>query len=110
MKPSVTFDEDLVTSHRENGSIEMVAWKELTAVDIVTTDAGPYECDVYFVLHGHGRGCVVAHEAAGCTELLEQLQKLPGFDNQAVIEAMGCATNARFQIWCKDNAEAPTST
>jgi len=32
----------------------------------------------------------------GADKLLEALQKLPGFDNEAVINAMGSTGNARF--------------
>jgi hypothetical protein len=103
-KPFVSFDERLVTCRRLDGTTEEVTWDELVAVEILTTDAGPFVCDVFFVLHGDDQGCMVPQEAEGCKELLERLQKLPGFNNQAVIDAMGCTSNARFSAWKKENA------
>lgn len=94
-----SFDDKFVRCQRADGTTEEVSWDELVAVEILTTDAGPFVCDVFFVLHGRERGCVVPQEAEGCTELLERLQKLPRFNNQAVIDAMSCATNARFRAW-----------
>src|SRR5581483_6670864 len=82
-KAFVSFDDKLVYYHRPDGAKEEVSWSELAAVEILTTDAGPFLCDVFFVLHGNERGCVVPQEAEGCNELLERLQQLPGFDNQA---------------------------
>ena len=32
-------------------------------------------------------------------ELLSRLQQLPGFDNEAVIKAMGSTNNAKFLCW-----------
>jgi hypothetical protein len=100
----VTFDDKLVRCHHPNGTKEEVSWDELSAVEIFTTDAGPFVCDVFFVLHGNARACVVPQEAEGCKELLERLQRLPGFNNQAVIDAMCCTSNARFQAWQKVSA------
>ena len=105
-KAVVSFDDKLVRCHRPDGNTEEVSWDELSAVEILTTDAGPFVCDVFFVLHGDERGCVIAQEAEGCKELLERLQKLPGFNNQAVIDAMCCTSNARFSAWQKESASA----
>jgi hypothetical protein len=105
-KEFVSFDELRVTWHRPDGTTEEVSWDELSAAEIVTTDARPFVCDVYFVLHGNDRRCVVPHEAQGCKGLLERLLKLPGFNNQAVIDAMFCTSNARFSLWQRENAPA----
>jgi len=102
----VSFDDELVRCQRPGGTTEEVSWDELAAVEILSTDAGPFVCDVFFVLHGNERGCGIPQEAEGCKELLERLQKLPGFNNQAVIDAMCCASNARFPAWQKESASA----
>jgi hypothetical protein len=78
--------------------VEKVTWDELLGVDVVTTDRGPFVEDFFFVLHGgDGRGCVVAQLLAD--ELLPRLQALPGFDNVALIRALGSTENARFLCW-----------
>ena len=84
-----------------NGIVESVTWDTLDEILIVTTDKGPYVEDVFWLL-GHresGRGIVIPNEAEGFKALLERLQRLPSFDNGAVIEAMGSVVNARFVAW-----------
>src|ERR1041384_6000918 len=96
-QPRIDVDDWGVTRWSDDIVVEDLAWNDLVGVDIVTTDQGPYLEDVFFVLHGtDGQGCVVPQELAMPAKLLERLQALPGFDNEKVIEAMGCAENARF--------------
>lgn len=76
-----------------------VKWEGLREVSIVTTAGGPFEDDVLFVLIGEGGTCIVPHSDPGCASLLERLQRLPGFDNEALIEAMGSPQAGRFVCW-----------
>jgi len=100
-KESVEFDDTMVRRRRVNGTVESITWDELDAIDIVTTDEGPYVDDVFFLLIGRdpSRGCAISNEAKGFPLLLARLQSLPGFDNGAVIRAMTTAVNARFVVW-----------
>ena len=107
-KAVVAFDERGVTCNRPDGTMEEVTWEELECVEIVTTDTGPFVEDVYWVLHGLERGCVVPDEAEGCKELLERLQRLPGFNNHAVMDAMSCTSNARFLVWERERMTTRT--
>lgn len=100
----VSLTESEVTCRRPDGSVENVAWDDLQRVEIVTTDEGPFLMDVFWVLHGTETGCVVPQGATGEQELLQQLQRLPGFQNAAVIEAMSCSDNRHFLCW--ENAVA----
>jgi hypothetical protein len=83
------------------GKTEQVPWSDLQRVEVVTTDAGPWSEDVFWLLHGSTGGCAVPQGASGHKRLLERLQALPGFDNEAVIRAMGSTSNARFEVWNK---------
>jgi hypothetical protein len=83
----VEFDEEGVTCTRPNGSTEHVPWSELRAVIIQTTGNGPFVDDLFWMLVGRKSGCMVPSEAQGCDRLLERLQRLPNFDNKAVILA-----------------------
>ena len=84
-----------------SGKTETVRWSDLQEVRILTTDEGPYVDDVIWMLLGKdGGGCAVPSETEGMKELLPRLQQLPGFDNEAVIKAMGSTNNARF-VCCK---------
>lgn len=64
-----------------------VRWADVTRVRIITTSAGPWGEDVYFVIDSSdGKGCVVPHEAAVRTKLLEEMQaRLAGVDDRKVI-------------------------
>ncbi len=98
-KAEVVFDELGVTSCWPDGTAQDIRWDELTAVDLVTTDVGPFLDDVFWVLRGEDRECVVPNGVEGCQELMQRLQELPGFNSQAVIDAMCCTSNARFFAW-----------
>jgi len=100
----VDFDEDMISVIHEDGTRESVKWSELSAVVIKTTDQGPLVEDVFFILIGkdHQSGCVVPQGAIGEKELFSALQdRLPGFDNEKVIEAMSSTDNHSFLIWSK---------
>jgi hypothetical protein len=97
----VECSETGVTCNRPDGTMEKVDWGDLQRVEIVTTDEGPWSPNVFWVLHGSESGCLVPQGATGDKELLKRLEDLPGFDNDAFIRAMGCASNERFLVWSK---------
>lgn len=100
----VEFDEDAVTCTRRNGVVERVRWVELRAVLIQTTSDGPWVDDMFWVLVGKDGGCVVPSEAVGCRQLMERLQQLPGFDNDAVIEAVKLTEDQTLLCWHRPDA------
>ena len=97
----VSITDEVVTRIRPDGVEETIRWDALYEVSILTTDEGPIKEDVFFLLIASdgNSGCVVPQEAAGCDLLLQRLQNLPGFDNEAVIKAMGSTSNAKFLCW-----------
>lgn len=103
-RATVTCDDDAVACRRPDGLVETVRWANLRIVVIQTTDAGPAVDDVYWVLYGGESGCVVQSEAEGMNLLLERLQRLPGFDNHAVIQAMSCTESQTFVCWKRPEA------
>ena len=74
---------------------------DLMEVYIKTTDKGPMACDVFFVLKTSKRKIVIPQDLQGCDQLLNKLQELEDFDHQAVIEAMSCFGNNKFNCWKK---------
>jgi hypothetical protein len=96
---TVSFDDEIVTCRRSRGVEECVRWSDLRQVSIETTDAGPAADDVFWVLQDGGAACVIPSESVGMPLLLERLQQLPNFDNEAVIRAMGCTENQQFVCW-----------
>jgi hypothetical protein len=98
----VVHDDKTIVVRQPDGTTEQLAWSDLGSVSVLTTDAGPDEDDLYWVLtHRDGRrGPVVPMDAVGEHELLKAMQRrLAGFDNMAVVEAMGSTRNASFVIW-----------
>lgn len=88
-----------VLCERPDGKVERVGWADLQRVEVVTTSDGPFAPDVFWVLHGTDGGCVVPQGATGDGHLLERLQALPGFDNEALIAAMSSTSRATFLCW-----------
>jgi len=87
----------------QDGTCETVTWDTMIRVEIMTTDEGPGSDDVFWVLHGEQGGCVIPSEAPGADALVPRLQALPGFDHEAMIEAMQSTQNARFLVWSREN-------
>jgi hypothetical protein len=101
----VSFDDRGYVCRWPGGSVASIAWAELLAVEICTTDQGPVRDDVFLVLRNAGGDCVISQADESTDQLLVRLQKLPGFDNEAVLAAMACIDNATFVCW-----EAPAGT
>ena len=95
-----------VKCRRPDQTVESVAWDDLQCVEVVNTDEGPFVADVFWVLHGSNSGCAIPQGATGESQLLERLQRLPGFDNGALINAMGVTTNQRSVCWRRHSASA----
>lgn len=81
------------------GGDTTLTWNDIQRITIRTTDGGPFLEDVFIVV-GTTNGHIYAipqSDADG--EVLAALQTLEGFDNEAVIRAMGSTTNAEFVLW-----------
>jgi hypothetical protein len=95
----VTFDSERIECRRSSGLVEGVSWDDLQTVGIRTTADGPFGVDLLWVLTGKAGGCIIPAEADGEREMLNRLQKLPGFDNLVFIEAMSCVEERSFVCW-----------
>jgi hypothetical protein len=103
----VVVDQVGVGRRLPDGRHEAVGWDDLVEVAIRTTPAGPWQEDMFFLLTGRdGGGVAVPQGEAVARDLLGWLQALPGFDNQQLVEAMGCAEDAMFVCWRRPD---PTS-
>ena len=101
-RETVQVDENGVL--RVDGPVrEQIKWDEVVEIRIITTDEGPFREDVFFALVGtNGKGCLVPHDAAARTKLLEELQvRFAGLDNVTLIKAMGSTSNDNFLVWKK---------
>ncbi|MGA9771217.1 MAG: hypothetical protein WBV94_19440 [Blastocatellia bacterium] len=100
----VTVTDTEISCTRPDGQTESVTWDELKAVVVHTTSEGPFTMDVFWLLAGEESGCFIPQGAKGEAALLERMQKLPGFDNEAFIEAMSSTEDDTFLCWRKDDA------
>jgi hypothetical protein len=97
---TIVIDDRGVRRTLANGSEEQVSWDGLLEVSVLTTSDGPFAEDVFFVLVGRDdTGCVIPQSSPESAQLLERLQRLPGFDNEAIIRAMSSTEDARFLCW-----------
>jgi hypothetical protein len=79
-----------------------IAWVDLVAVEIHTTAAGPAEDDFFWELRGgDGSTLTIGPQIAGVAGLVERLQRLPEFDNEAVVAASASTAEARFTCWAR---------
>lgn len=95
----VTADDGGIHCKRVNGTREDVQWNDINRVLIRTTDRGPFDDDVFFVIETRTTTLVIPQPANGSHALLARLQQLDGFNNEAVIESMSCCENKEFVCW-----------
>lgn len=98
----VTHDDKLITVNDGAGTVVSIAWSDIGNISVLTTDAGPFEADLFWIMTDRdGRqSLIVPMGADGEPALLKSMQtRLAEFDNMAVVEAMSSTSNAVFQIW-----------
>ena len=103
----VEFGDEGIRGRAPGAEPWSIPWRDLERVEIRTTDEGPFTADVFWVLHTASAARVVPQGATGERELFERLQALPGFDNGAVIAAMGSVENQSWVCWERGAAGAP---
>jgi hypothetical protein len=84
---------------RSDGSQNLLLHHELQRVEMFNED------EVYFLLIGPNASVVVSQRAQGADLLLRHLQKLPGFDNDAVVTAM--AVTGKQLCWQRPDEPTP---
>jgi hypothetical protein len=95
------WDDVRVRVRYPEGKVATVRWDDLTSVHLHTTDEGPWRPDVFWVLKDvDGVELIAPQGATGEDGFLAVLERrLAGFDDRAVIEAMGSTDNAVFTLW-----------
>ena len=95
----VSVKSDAIECRWPGRSTAVVPWDEVQRVLIRTTDKGPFDDDVFFVLETSTDSYVISQQAPGTEQLLGFLQELAGFDNMAFLMAMGYTENRDFLCW-----------
>lgn len=106
-KVIVSFDEARVRVRYPDDTTHTIAWDDVECIAIETNDSGPWAADVWWLLEGRDARVAYPQGATGDLDLLDVYPgRFPQFDHGAVVQAMGCATNARFVCWRRDDAQA----
>jgi hypothetical protein len=93
--------DDELSIQAPDGVATRIAVRELREIVVETNDSGPGGADVWwrlFAAEGRAAGTYPGG-ATGEAAALQTFQTLPGFDNAALIEAMGSTSNRRFVVY-----------
>lgn len=92
--------ERTLTANYPNGVSLSIEWSRVDEILIETRDTGPWGADVWWHFRGADDLCVFPQGAVGEEDILERVPpRFSGFDQQAVISAMGSTENAWFTCW-----------
>lgn len=104
---TVVLRVDEFGAHRElaDGRTEDVDWGELTEVEILTANTGPYKHNggVVILAGDEERGCLVPIDRVGSSGLVDRLAMLPGFDVNLFAEALQKKPPSRTTCWRRDS-------
>lgn len=96
---SIQIEPDGLVYKRAYREPKTLLWDDVTRIVIQTTDQGPFTDDVFFLLEAPQDTLRIPQAVANSADLLGRLQDFPGFDNEAVLQAMGCVDNGDFLCW-----------
>ncbi|RYY84039.1 MAG: hypothetical protein EOO15_20180 [Chitinophagaceae bacterium] len=99
----VEFDDKDIRVFLNDKLHESVSWDRLTAVG-VRIDESFLPAPWWMLFTSPQSGCMYPSEAKGGQEMLHEMQqRLSGFDNRAVIEAMGLMEGGRL-VWSRESS------
>jgi hypothetical protein len=80
------------------GAGDRLPWRDVLEVRVETNDAGPYDEDFFLVVIARGRPPLRIPSTL-VHRVLDRIQQLPGFDNDALIKAASSTEKATFMCW-----------
>ena len=98
----VQFSDSGMHITQGNGRERDIAFRDVEQIDIITTDQGPWQEDVWwcFYLSNEEKPVYLPQGIKGEEQILLVLEKhFAGIDFQTFIMAMGSAENAVFNLW-----------
>lgn len=98
---SVEADEDRVSVIDPAGELLSVRWSNLGRLVIETNDEGTFTEDVWWLLLADGDRLALRfpQSADGADTVIATLMKLPGFDYESMITALGSVDQGFFPVW-----------
>ncbi len=103
---TIEHDETSIIVTDNFGHRHAIRWDDLEKVAIRTADDGPSGADVFWGLQTRSSDNVLVFPegAAGERELVDAMaRRLPGFDDDQVMQAMGTTANGLFVVWEKES-------
>lgn len=97
----VTLSENDISSQDQTGVGRKIAKDCIYSVVIETNDSGPWGADVWWLMFNKEDklACAFPQGATGEEDAIKYLMGLDGFDDNAMISAMGCTANKIFPVW-----------
>ena len=96
----VALDEGMLRCTWPGKEPTEITLADLKRVAIATTDAGPYKCDVFWILEDtDGTHITVPKGATGENDLVDYVLNLDGFDHMLMVMAMGSTSNKVYECW-----------
>lgn len=93
-----------ITVKYPSGEVMSITWEEIDHIAVHTNDSGPWGADVWWILKGNNKRCGYPQGASGEITLISKFQKLDGFNNEQLITAMRCTSNAEFVCWVRNKS------
>ena len=105
----VTPSPETLTLTHPDGQTIVMAWDDVAAVRLRTSDEGPLSEDVFWLFDRRdGMPTLsIPNGATGIADLVTMIgSALEGFDHDAIVAAMASTDNADFTAWVRPGAEA----
>jgi len=95
---TVKVDQDSITSRDYQGKIVEIDIKNIVEIKIITNDSGRGGTDLWWLIKDKEKSMNVPGGATGEEAMLDRLQKIDGFNNKEVINAMSSVENKEFTL------------
>lgn len=100
----VKLDEFKVSVEHKKFGREEVYFENLTEINLINTDEGPWLPDIWLDLVSVDSKCRIPQGAHGYEEVFDKVSKYDGFDFGNVIKSNTCTDNRTFNLWNKKSA------
>jgi hypothetical protein len=96
-----SFDGSVVAVRDPEGGVRQLPISDLRGVIIETNDSGPWGADLWWLLFGPDDRISIAFPSGATDEqiVVDRLMALPGFDFEAMTNAMSSTDVAVFPVW-----------
>ena len=95
----ITLTGEYISVINPKGITETVHWADVHTILLLTTDQGPFEPDIWFVLIGTQGKCVFPQGAPKSDEAYDHISQFEGFDFEVFIKAMSITHNEEHVLW-----------